>query len=124
MNKKNKTLRNILVVLIPLLLAGILCLVTYLSRHIPMNPPGTIGNSAGNINNGGLFCSLTCSGGQNPPGHLAGKVPRCLEPKTGTVSEALWLLPVPEAVIFCTVHSHLCRLLSEESWIQGCSCRC
>lgn len=56
MNKKSKTLRNILVILIPLLLAGILCLVTYLSRHIPMNSPGTVGNTAGNINNGGLFC--------------------------------------------------------------------
>lgn len=56
MSKKNKTLRNILVILIPLLLTGVLCLVTYLSRRIPMNPPGTIGNTAGNINNGGLFC--------------------------------------------------------------------
>jgi hypothetical protein len=29
---------------------------------------------------------------------LAGKVPRCLEPKTGSLSVAVLLLPVPEAV--------------------------
>ena len=29
---------------------------------------------------------------------LAEKVPQCLEPKTGSVSEAVLLLPVPEAV--------------------------
>lgn len=27
-----------------------------LSRRIPMNPAGTVGNTAGNLNNGGLFC--------------------------------------------------------------------
>jgi hypothetical protein len=32
---------------------------------------------------------------------LAGKVARCLEPENGATSEALWLLPVPEAVSFC-----------------------
>ena len=29
---------------------------------------------------------------------LAGKLPGCLEPETWSASEALWLLPVPEAV--------------------------
>jgi hypothetical protein len=36
----------------------------------------------------------------------------------GAASEALWLLPVPEAVSFCSTHSHLCRLLLVESRIQ------
>ena len=30
---------------------------------------------------------------------LAGKVPRCLEPKMGSVSEAVWLLPFLEAML-------------------------
>jgi hypothetical protein len=55
---------------------------------------------------------------------LAGKVPRCLEPETGTVSESLWLLPVPEAVSFCSPHSHLCRLVLVESGNQDVSHRC
>ena len=36
---------------------------------------------------------------------LAGKVPRCLEPKTGSASKVLWLL-----LSFCSPHSHLHRL--------------
>jgi hypothetical protein len=48
---------------------------------------------------------------------LAGKVPRCLEPEKGAASESLWLLPVPEAVIFCSPHSHLCKLVSVKSQI-------
>ena len=45
------------------------------------------------------------------------KVVRCLVPEKWAASEALWLLPVPEAVSFCSVHSHVCRLLSAESQI-------
>jgi hypothetical protein len=55
---------------------------------------------------------------------LARKVAGCLEPKKGAAWEALWLLPVPEAVSFCSSHSHLCRLLLVESWNQDGSCRC
>ena len=55
---------------------------------------------------------------------LAGKVPGCLEPEKGAASEALWLPTVPEAVIFCSLHSHLCRLVSVESGNQDVSCRC
>jgi hypothetical protein len=32
-------------------------------------------------------------------------------------AELLW--PVPEAVSFCILHSHLCTILSEESWNQS-----
>jgi hypothetical protein len=49
---------------------------------------------------------------------LAGKVPGCLEPEMGSASEGLWLLPVPEAVSFCSPHSHLHRLVSAESGHQ------
>jgi hypothetical protein len=48
----------------------------------------------------------------------------CLEPEKGAASEALWLLPVPEAVSFYSPHSHLCRLLLAESWNQDVSLRC
>jgi hypothetical protein len=44
-------------------------------------------------------------------------------PKTGPLPEALLLWPVPEAVSFCSAHSHLCRLLSAESWNQDVLCR-
>ena len=52
---------------------------------------------------------------------LAGKVARCLEPEKGAASEVLWLPSVPEAVSFCSPHSHLCRLLSAEYQIQDVS---
>jgi hypothetical protein len=55
---------------------------------------------------------------------LAGKVPGCLEPEMGSAPEAVWLLTVPEAVSFCSPHSHLCRLVSEESGNQDGSPRC
>jgi hypothetical protein len=55
---------------------------------------------------------------------LAGKMPGCLEPEKGAASEALWLLPVPEAVSFCSPHSHLSRLLSAESQNQDVSHSC
>ena len=55
---------------------------------------------------------------------LVGKVPGCLEPETGSVSEAVLLLPVPEAVSFCSPHSHLSRLVSEGSRNQDASPRC
>jgi hypothetical protein len=55
---------------------------------------------------------------------LAGKVPRCLEPEKGAASEALSLPPLPEAVNFCSPHSHLCRLVLVESGNQDVSHRC
>jgi hypothetical protein len=39
--------------------------------------------------------------------------------KRGATSEALWLLPVPEAASLCSPHSPLCRLPIAESWNQG-----
>ena len=46
---------------------------------------------------------------------LAGKVPGCLEPEIRSAPEALWLLPVPEAVSLCSPHSHLRRPVLAES---------
>ncbi len=53
MNKKLKT--SLITALIVLILAG-LAVILYISQRIPMNPPGTVGNTGGNINNNGLFC--------------------------------------------------------------------
>jgi len=69
------------------------------------------------------------AGGKALPGPvdtypLAGKVPGCLEPEKGAASEALWLLPVPDVVSFCSPHSHMCRVVSVESAIQDVSRRC
>jgi hypothetical protein len=55
---------------------------------------------------------------------LAGKVPGCLEPEMGAALKALWLLPVPEVVSFCSLHSHLCRLVLAGSSNQDVSGRC
>ena len=65
---------------------------------------------------------------------LTGKVHRYLAlgppswPKTKaqnrTCPEAELLWPVPEAVSFCILHSHLCRILSEESWNQDVCSQC
>jgi hypothetical protein len=77
------------------------------------------------VESGDQDVSHRCSGNSLPgwadTSPLAGKVPGCLEPKTGTVPEALWLLPVQEAVSFCSPHSHLCRLVSVESGNQNVS---
>ncbi len=52
--KKNFT--YILVILAFIIITGGLMLLNYFDKRIAPNPPGTVGNSAGNINNGGLFC--------------------------------------------------------------------
>ena len=74
--------------------------------------------SAGSRNQDG---SPRCSGKALPGGAdtspLAGKVPGYLEPETGSASEAVWLLPVSEAVSFCSPHSHLHRLVSKGALI-------
>ncbi len=52
-----KDQKQTLIVLGIILIALILLLViSFLAERVPMNPPGTIGNTAGNLNNGGLFC--------------------------------------------------------------------
>ncbi|MBR4084304.1 MAG: DUF5050 domain-containing protein [Lachnospiraceae bacterium] len=51
-----KNLKPIIVFVIILIIAGALTLLSYQEESIPANPDGTIGNTAGNLNNGGLFC--------------------------------------------------------------------
>ena len=51
-----KILRNILIAAIPVLLFAGLFVYSIISKRVPENPPGTTGNTAGNLNNGGLFC--------------------------------------------------------------------
>lgn len=53
MKKKTQIIILIAFFLILILLLGIL---TFFSSYIPSNPKGTIGNTAGNLNNSGLFC--------------------------------------------------------------------
>jgi hypothetical protein len=69
-------------------------------------------------------CSSKALQGRSNTSPLGGKVPRCLEPKTGSASEALWLLPVLEAVSFCSPHLHLSRLVSAGSGNQDGFPRC
>lgn len=50
-----KTVRITIGILIAVLLAAAGILIMY-SQRIVMNPPGTVGNTAGNLNNDGRFC--------------------------------------------------------------------
>lgn len=52
----NKTAKTVLISVICVLLLGALGLAGIFANRVSMNPNGTVGNSAGNINNGGLFC--------------------------------------------------------------------
>jgi hypothetical protein len=69
-------------------------------------------------------CSSKALSGGVDTSPLAGKVPGCLEPETGSATEALWLPPIPEAVSFCSPHSHLCRLVLVVSRNEYGSQRC
>ena len=50
-----RVLGIIALILVPVAIIGVALLSKYLSR-IPENPPETIGNTSGNLNNKGLFC--------------------------------------------------------------------
>ncbi len=52
----NKTAKIVLIAGICVLLLAALGIVSVFSNRISMNPDGTVGNSAGNLNNEGLFC--------------------------------------------------------------------
>lgn len=54
--KSQKRRSNILLVLVLFVILLLLILYTLLHGRIKPNPPGTIGNTAGNLNNAGLFC--------------------------------------------------------------------
>ena len=57
----NKTLRRVLFIIILAAIIGLLVLVRVLSdrtKQIPENDPSTIGNTPGNLYNGGTFCEM------------------------------------------------------------------
>lgn len=51
-----KKFKLILVIFLLFLLVGGLSVFTYLQERVPENPVGTIGNTAGNLYNDGLYC--------------------------------------------------------------------
>lgn len=53
---KAKKLRTILIIFLLILAFSALFIISFLARRVVMNPAGTVGNTAGNLNNGGLFC--------------------------------------------------------------------
>lgn len=52
----HKRVRNALLITGAILIFAGIIVYTVLSQRIPMNPEGTVGNTAGNLNNRGLFC--------------------------------------------------------------------
>ncbi|MDE7206260.1 MAG: DUF5050 domain-containing protein, partial [Lachnospiraceae bacterium] len=52
---KKKVIAIICAVFAVLICAGLFVLSNF-AKRIPENPPGTIGNTSGNLYNGGLFC--------------------------------------------------------------------
>ncbi len=52
----NKTVKIVLATVICVLLLAGLGIASMFANRISMNPDGTVGNSAGNLNNEGLFC--------------------------------------------------------------------
>ena len=52
----SKKMKYILIVALLLVVFAALVLANVFFGRIPMNDPGTVGNTAGNINNAGLFC--------------------------------------------------------------------
>lgn len=52
----NKTLKATLTTIVIVIIITALAVLLYFSQRITMNPQGTVGNTGGNLNNGGLFC--------------------------------------------------------------------
>lgn len=54
--KSRTTLVFILVIALFVLALGVLAVILYFTQRTAPNPDGTVGNTAGNLNNSGLFC--------------------------------------------------------------------
>lgn len=52
---KKKVIATVCIIFAVLLIASV-AVIQYLSGRVPQNPPGTVGNTAGNLYNNGLFC--------------------------------------------------------------------
>lgn len=48
--------KTIIGIVVLLIIIGVACIFAFRSRNITPNPPGTIGNTSGNLQNGGYFC--------------------------------------------------------------------
>lgn len=51
-----KRIRTVIGIVVLLVIIGVACFFAFRSRNISRIPPGTYGNTAGNLQNGGLFC--------------------------------------------------------------------
>lgn len=56
MKKKTNTLAPVIIVVVAILILILAAVAIYFGNKIASNPAGTIGNTAGNLNNSGLFC--------------------------------------------------------------------
>lgn len=52
----NKKIKNRIILALIILVLAALSVILYFTQRVTMNPDGTVGNTAGNLNNGGLFC--------------------------------------------------------------------
>ena len=52
----SRKLKNALIAILILCILAGLAAALYLSKRVTMNPSGTVGNTGGNLNNGGYFC--------------------------------------------------------------------
>ena len=53
---KKKSYKPIIAIIVIILIVGSLVLYSYLTNRVVPSAPGTVGNTAGNLYNGGLFC--------------------------------------------------------------------
>lgn len=56
MKKKKNNSKSIIIIVVFLVILLLLFAASLFLGRISMNPAGTVGNTAGNLNNGGLFC--------------------------------------------------------------------
>lgn len=56
MKKQNNSLKAIIILVFVIVALLLTVLIGLVSSRMPSNPPGTVGNTAGNLNNSGLFC--------------------------------------------------------------------
>lgn len=54
--KNKKSLKPLIAVIVIVIVLGLLVLYNYLTNRTVLSSPGVVGNSAGNLYNGGLFC--------------------------------------------------------------------
>ena len=96
-----QNIKGILILIVLIIVAGILALVGYRDRQVTLNPLGTVGNTGGNLNNGGLFCEY------NGTVYFA-------NPKDGY---SLYTMTVNEQNVTKLTDSEVCNILAGGSYI-------